>query len=121
MRDLSALDRFRLRGDAVRHYGWDGDETCGAFSMPSPVDGGELHIIASGAEGTPWEHLSVSRKNRCPNWTEMEHIKHAFAKDDETWVQFHVPASQHINRHPYTLHKWRLVDGEFPRPPSVLV
>jgi hypothetical protein len=121
MRDLTALDRYRMRGDAVKYYGWDGDETCGAFALPSPIDGGMLCVIASGAEGTSWEHLSVSRKNRTPNWQEMEHVRKMFAEPTETWVQFHVPVTDHINIHPNCLHMWRLVDAELPRPPAILV
>jgi hypothetical protein len=122
MRDLTALDRYRMRGDAVRHWGWDGDETCGAFAMPSPIDGQILCIVASsGLDEIVWEHISVSRKNRTPNWQEMEHVRHAFAKPDETWVQFHVPVSDHINRHPHCLHLWHYTGGEMPRPPAILV
>ena len=87
-----------MRGDAVREfYGFEGDETCGAFSVPSPIDRQPLVIVASSEGG--WDHVSVSRKNRCPNWAEMEHIARLFFRDDETAVQFHVPPSDHINVH----------------------
>jgi hypothetical protein len=120
MRDLRLLDAYRLRGDRVRElYGWDGDETCGAFMMPSPIDRGDLVIIAS--SGTGWDHVSVSRKNRCPNWQEMEHVKRAFFQDHETAMQLHVPPDDHVNMHPTTLHLWRPQDIEIPRPPSILV
>ena len=120
MRDLRLLDVFRLRGEPVRAlYGWDGDETCGAFLLPSPIDRGELVIIASAGMG--WDHVSVSRRNRCPNWAEMAHVARHFFADDETAMQLHVPAAEHVNNHPYCLHWWRPQDQPIPRPPSVLV
>jgi hypothetical protein len=63
-----------------------------------------------------WEHVSVSRINRCPNWPEMSHIKTLFFKDDETVMQLHVPSSDHINEHPNCLHLWRPTSTEIPRP-----
>jgi hypothetical protein len=36
-------------------------------------------------------------------------------------MQLHVPVSDHINRHPYTLHLWRPHALEIPRPPAEFV
>jgi hypothetical protein len=120
MRNLTELDQYRIRGRAVREqYGWDGDQTCGAFILPSPVDGRELIILASSNLG--WDHVSVSRKNRMPNWTEMEYVKRRFFADDETAMQLHVPPSEHINAMPLCLHLWRPHDQPIPRPPSAFV
>ena len=120
MRNLRALDAYREIGARViALYGNVGDETCGVFNLPSCIDGARLHVVASCGGG--WEHVSVSRANRCPNWLEMEQIKRAFYADDETAVQFHVPASEHINLHPYCLHLWRPADGALPRPPAFMV
>jgi len=120
MRNLRLLDQFRDTSRAVRaYYGGIGDETCGVFNVPSPIDGGEMRIIASSEEG--WDHVSVSRKNRCPNWPEMEHVKRLFLRDNECAMQLHVPTSDHINVHPNCLHIWRPHDVEIPRPPSIMV
>ena len=109
-----------MRGDAVvAFYGSEGDETCGAFSVPSPIDRQPLVIVASSDGG--WDHVSVSRKNRCPNWQEMEHVARLFFRDDETAVQFHVPASDHINVHDYCLHWWRSTEQTQPLPPKLFV
>ncbi len=103
MRNLVLLDKYRVRTAEVRrHFGWYGDGTCGMFSVPSPIDSGELKIIASCGGG--WEHVSVSRKNRCPNWPEMSFVKGLFFKEDETVMQLHVPSSEHVNDHPNCLH-----------------
>jgi hypothetical protein len=117
MRNLRELDRFRL--DARQTHGWSGDHTCGAFKLPSPIDGGSLTCIASCEEG--WDHVSVSRANRCPNWIEMAAVKKAFFGDDETVMQLHVPVTEHINAHPHCLHLWRPQGIEIPRPPGWMV
>ncbi len=120
MRNLHLLDAYRETGPGViKHWGWAGDETCGMFHVPSPIDGGDLRVVASSDEG--WDHVSVSRPNRCPNWPEMEHIKRLFFRDDETAMQLHVPPSHHINIHPNCLHLWRPHKAEIPRPPGWMV
>ena len=120
MKDLRELDKYRMRGKSVMEaYGWEGDETCGAFNVPSPVDRAPLVIVASSEGG--WDHVSVSRNNRTPHWREMEHIALMFFRDDETAVQFHVPPTDHINIHPNCLHWWRCQEQPFPRPPGIFV
>jgi len=40
MRNLRLLDRYRRTDKQVlRHYGGAGDHECGAFLVPSPIDG----------------------------------------------------------------------------------
>ncbi len=120
MRNLHTLDAYRMRGRAVTdHYGSEGDESCGAFIIPSPIDRAHLVVVASAGAG--WDHVSVSRKNRCPNWQEMEHIARLFFCDDEVVMQLHVPATDHINIHPHTLHWWRPWDVPIPLPPKIFV
>lgn len=106
--------------EIVAYYGDAGDAGNGAFMMASCVDGAPMRIIASNGGG--WDHISVSRRNRCPNWQEMEQVKRAFFKTTETAMQLHVPPSDHRNVHPYCLHLWRPNDGrEIPRPPGLMV
>ena len=120
MRDLRQLDACRVRTQqVVSFYGGTGDETCGVFSVPSPTDKASLMVVAS-AEGG-WDHISVSRKNRCPNWPEMEHAKRLFFEDNETAMQLHVPAAEHLSFHPYCLHIWRPQMVAIPRPPQIFV
>jgi hypothetical protein len=68
-----------------------------------------------------WEHVSVSRERRIPNWEEMCFGKRLFWDDDECVVQFHPPKSDYVNCHPRCLHLWRPVGGGFPTPPSMLI
>lgn|SRR5574337_656793 len=116
--DEDPIDRWRDRSDAIsKHYGNVGDATCGVFNVPCAS--GRLHVVASSGGG--WEHVSVSLRNRCPHWDEMEYIKRQFFRDDETAVQFHVPPSRHINVHPFCLHLWRPLDAALPLPPAWMI
>lgn len=119
MRLLSILDGLRERGLELRLYGERGGDYDGVFTIPSPIDRAPMRVIASSGGG--WEHVSVSRSTRCPNWPEMEHIKHLFFCDDETAMQLHVPPAAHINHHQYCLHIWRPIGVEIPRPPGWMV
>jgi hypothetical protein len=117
MRDLTSLDNYRV--DSTKTHGWQGNAGSGAFKLMSPIDGQALRVIVSSTDG--WDHVSVSRTSRTPNWPEMEFVKRKFFKDDETVMQLHVPVSEHINCHPYCLHLWRPQSVEIPRPPSWMV
>jgi hypothetical protein len=121
MKDLTQLDFHRVRNRQVlAFYGSYGDGTCGVFELPCPRTGVRLKCVASTGDG--WDHVSVSLPNRCPNWPEMEHVKRAFFKDEETAMQLHVPPADHISVHPNCLHLWRPNDGrDIPRPPAILV
>lgn len=92
-----------------------GDHKSGAFSFR---DG--LGCIVSAGEG--WEHVSVSRKSRCPSWEDMCRIKELFWDDEDCVMQLHPPKSEYVNYHQYTLHLWRPIDGQkIPRPPAIMV
>ncbi len=71
-----------------------------------PFEGRELSVFASNWGGG-WEHVSVSLKNRCPNWREMCLVKNLFWNDDEECIQFHPKESEYINLHNYCLHIWK--------------
>ena len=116
MRDLTVLDPHRV---LIKEYGSMGDATCGSFVFPSPIDGQSLRVIASSTDG--WDHVSVSRTSRVPNWPEMEFIKRKFFNDSETVMQLHLPPSEHINFHPNCLHLWRPQHESIPRPPGWMV
>ena len=110
MIDLNRLNRFRVMTKAVaEHYGGFGDERCGAFEVPSPIDGKPMFVIASSGEG--WDHVSVSRQNRAPNQVEMADVFRLFFADGEIAVQFFVPRADHVNIHETCLHLWRSQTG----------
>lgn len=78
-----------------------------------------LKIIASDQLG--WDHVSVSTKNRCPNWFEMKFVKELFFDDEETVVQFHPKESQYVNNHEFCLHMWREHGVDYTLPPASFV
>lgn len=97
----------------------------GCFLVVGPT-GAELKIIASDDREEPetslgWEHVSVSLRNRCPNWPEMSFVKGLFWEGEETVVQFHPPESTYISNHPYCLHLWRNRLTDHALPPPILV
>lgn len=116
----------KLTAGRIRDGAYASDDSwdlCGAFFVQGPC-GAELKILSSNAdfpEAHGWEHVSVSCKNRCPNWPEMSFVKDLFWRGDETVVQFHPPESEYVNNHPYCLHLWRDTNSEHKLPPSILV
>ena len=120
MRNLNELERFRDRSrDVIARYGSTGDDTCGRFFLQSPIDRAAMCIIASSGEG--WDHVSVSRRNRVPNWIEMEFVKRRFFKPEEVVFELHVAEADHISNFPHCLHLWRPTDQEIPLPPKWMV
>lgn len=118
MRDLytGPVARFRLVDAGVlKLWGHTGDAHNGAFEIPAGccIDGyrakAPLMVIASGGRefAGDWDHVSVSCRNRCPNWDEMMLVFRLFFLPDEVAVQYGMPKSAHINRHPFVLHWWR--------------
>src|SRR6266576_2352079 len=113
MRFHDTVELFRFhRGKYASSKGDD----YGAFHIPGPC-GRELLVIASsGDQEIPWEHVSVSLHNRCPNWEEMCYIKSLFWDDEETVMQLHPSKSKWINNHPYCLHLWKPTQETIPLP-----
>jgi hypothetical protein len=97
------------------YHGDSGDAHNGLMQIPARG----LVILFSNGEG--WEHVSVSHKDRCPTWEEMEWVKREFWSDSDTVMQLHVPPSEHISCHPNCLHLWRPLAAEIPRPPAYMV
>ena len=91
----------------------------GFFMIPGPYN--QTLAVMVAPSDTEWQHVSVSLKNRCPNWPEMCFIKDLFWDEDDIVVQFHPKKSEYVNNAKTCLHLWRWTRGEFPTPPSILV
>lgn len=105
------------------YYGSKTGKPYGAFRLHGPC-GVELMIMVGSArlpEAESWEHVSVSTRDRCPNWTEMTWVKRLFWEPEACVVQFMPPEADYINCHPHTLHMWRSTRVPFPMPPKILV
>ena len=109
MKPLSSLAATKIE------IGIDG----GVYRLASPIDTKPLLIIASFGGG--WDHVSVSRRDRIPNWIEMSFVKRTFFEPDEVAMQLHPAESEHINNHPRCLHLWRPQNDTIPTPPGVMV
>ena len=114
----------RVRCDAARNTErvWDAviaymryqDRVCFATHARLAAD-------TSLPESHGWEHVSVSREDRCPTWDEMCQVKNLFWDDEDVAMQFHVPSKDHVNNHPYCLHLWRPIGITIPLPPACTV
>lgn len=114
MRNLNYLNEYRVKHPA----GW-GDEHNGAFLLKLPDSRLEFKVLAANGDG--WEHVSVSTTERCPKWSEMQHIKEMFFADDEVVMQLHPAKSDYVNVHPNCLHLWRPLAQEIPLPSMWMV
>jgi hypothetical protein len=119
VKDLTTLNEFRRWEDERRIYGVNGGRTEGLFAFASIDDGQRLTCIAS--VGGDWEHVSVSRGDRCPTYAEMEQVADRMFLPSETWMQLHVPKTEHVNVHPFCLHWWKPMRVEIPVPPKSFV
>ena len=91
----------------------------GCFTFYARRKDSVIRVIAS--DGMGWEHVSVSRPDRCPSWEDMCLVKSLFWDEEDCVIQYHPPKSQYVNNHPYCLHLWRPVGIELPMPPSMMV
>lgn len=113
---FSVPNKFRIRAGRLSTN--DSIGNSGAFEIKLKHSQ-TVFVIASDAMG--WEHVSVSRKDRCPTWDEMCQIKDMFWGEEDCVVQYHPPRSEYVNMHPYCLHLWRSTDTEITIPPSIFV
>jgi hypothetical protein len=101
----------------------------GCFVLHCPRTRAALKVIASdgsdwdrcGFVGPPWEHVSVSARDRCPTWEEMCWVKELFWGDGECVLQFHPPKADYVNCHPFVLHLWRCPGATQAMPPTMAV
>jgi hypothetical protein len=114
---LVRANRWRIREGKMASddtSGWNG-----CFLIP--LDGQLYHVIIS--DGMGWRHVSIrnAQKNVVPSWGIMCRLRDLFFSDDAWVVQFHPPAEEYIDDHPWTLHLWESLDEPMPHPSIVLV
>ena len=86
----------RIRGGEIASTDENGNN--GACIIP--FESFTLQVIASDGEG--WEHVSVSLRNRTPNWREMCFIKNLFWDEEDVVIQY-PPAKSEICQHARSL------------------
>ena len=109
-------NKYRIRTGRLGSN--DSIGNCGAFEIKLKHNQ-TVFVIASSDFG--WEHVSVSRKDRCPTWEEMCQVKAMFWDGDDCVVQYHPPKSEYVNNHPNCLHMWKPTEAALPMPPSIMV
>ena len=111
-------EKFRIK------HGFMGSDTTngnnGAFEIIVKTHV-KQKFFAIASDGLGWEHVSVSREDRCPTWEEMCAIKDLFWDKTDCVVQYHPPDNEYVNDHKYCLHLWRCKTKEFPIPDQLLV
>jgi hypothetical protein len=113
---IPSLDKFRDRGpEIMAFFEGSGDHECGVFNFPF-IHNPRWHIKCIASVGYGWEHVSVSYPDRCPTWDEMCAVKALFWEPEDCVMQLHPPKSEWVSHHPYTLHLWKPVGLEIPRP-----
>jgi hypothetical protein len=97
------------------YCGERGDHGNGLFDIPNRG----MRIIVSNGGG--WDHVSVSLKDRCPTWDEMEWVRRQFFDKDDTVIQIHPPLKDYVNVCQNCLHLWRPLNAEIPLPPKEFI
>lgn len=114
-------DNYRIPGGQSpfqKMYGTPNGSKFGCFFIPY---GSNNLLVIAAPEDEQWQHVSVSLKNRCPNWAEMSYVKELFWGDDETVVQFHPKKTEYVNLAENCLHLWRNTMAAHELPPWILV
>ena len=110
---------FRIRTGIYKSDAKHGNN--GAFSIKYKFNGITQNCFAIASDQMDWEHVSVSRIDRCLTWEEMCIIKDLFWSKDECVVQYHPAESEYINNSKYCLHLWKPLKETLPKPPSILI
>lgn len=63
-------------------------------------------------DGSPWMHVSVSRKAWTPTHEDMALVKHDFIGDDRYAYAVWPPQEHYVNIHPHCLHLWARMEGD---------
>ena len=68
-----------------------------------------------------WEHVTVSGKNKVPEWNIMCKVKEIFWEDEECCIEYHPRKSQYVNNNENCLHIWKPIGVKLPEPPTILL
>lgn len=110
-------EKYRVKSGALKSTQAYGNN--GVFIIESRRLKKPIRCIAS--DGLDWEHVSVSLNTRCPTWDEMCFIKNLFWDVEDCVMQLHPPQSEWVNNHPFTLHLWKPLGLEIPRPLQIMI
>lgn len=79
--------------------------------------GGVQVIVSAHVEGDGklWLHVSASRRDRVPSYTELCEVKRVFVGAERMAVSVYAPETEHFNLHRFCLHLWAPI-GHSPLP-----
>jgi hypothetical protein len=83
------------------------------------ISSGGLKVIWSAAvelDGRAWLHVSVSRPDRIPSYSDMTRVKSLFIGDDRYAYSVWPAREAHVNIHERCLHLWAVLEGDEPLP-----
>jgi hypothetical protein len=109
---MSSVDGLDLRRRLGRRR-WGPPRPFGSDGwIVDRFDGAARVIVTTGPfEGRDWVHASISRPDRLPTYGDLVALHRAVLGGAWFGHQLFVPASDHVNLHPYALHLWGLADG----------
>lgn len=58
-------------------------------------------------------HLSISREDRYPGWSEIKDARYSLMPENLTFAQILPPAKDYTNIHRNCFHLWEIDDGEW--------
>lgn len=99
----------------------DADGNQGRFVFLCPGTGRILLVVSSDRRDWAEAGPLLKQPTKAPAWPEMAWVKDLFWGPEETVMQLHVPAVDHINYHVGCLHLWKPIGVEIPRPPGATV
>lgn len=70
-----------------------------------------LRSVSTLNDGSKWLHISVTRRDRIPTWTEMMKVRDDFLGDDVEAYMVAPKKEDYANLHQFCLHWWAPVDG----------
>jgi hypothetical protein len=71
-----------------------------------------IETVGDPQEYGEWLHISASRPERVPSWTDMTMIKRILLGGDTQAIMVIPTEREYVNIHPNVLHLWHRLDGE---------
>lgn len=88
------------------------EERLDGASYRSDIEG--LFVISSEEihDGQTWQHVSMSRQSRMPNYDDLTKVKRLFIGDDRKAIMVFPEADKHVNIHPFCLHLYSCLTAD---------
>ena len=75
-----------------------------------------ISSIAKEADGRQWLHVSFSRKNRMPEYKDIQTVKRDFIGEEYKAIMVFPEKKHYVNMHKYCLHLFSCVSHDSPIP-----